>query len=447
MWAAFVKENSCYSVAEVGVWKGEFAASLLANCPAIKKYILIDSWRHLDGWNKPFNISDYEFEDVYRQAMDAVAFAREKVRVLRGMTLEVRDQIEDESLDFAYIDGDHSLRGIVIDAISMWPKIKVGGWLGGDDFTETVWQHSRDYEPSLVNPFMRYFADAVGEKLMIMPHGQFALQKTGGSGVRNGLGESAGCGLLPLLQDECSTRISCQSNLGANAAFPVRRFAKAVLRRVSRRFGEWENIRRTGAPFPKAISDTGLLFIHVPKSAGTSISLELYGFPIGHRCLEEWTGRYPFSSSRLHAFAVLRDPIQRFVSAFEFLKAGGMNKGDAEFARKHLRGFDSPETLALSLVDPKKFQDISTYWHFMPQTSFIEVNGRIPRSLKLFDFANLKPLEVWAAEKTKRSISIPDVNKKKSAQMNELHDNTARAIVEATYREDIELYRQVRQVQ
>ena len=54
-----------------------------------------------------------------------------KVVILRGRTKEVIDQVPDNSLDFAYIDGDHTLRGITIDLMNVLPKIKEGGIIGG----------------------------------------------------------------------------------------------------------------------------------------------------------------------------------------------------------------------------------------------------------------------------------------------------------------------------
>ena len=44
---------------------------------------------------------------------------------MRGRTKEVIDKIEDNSLDFPHIDGDHALRGITIDVIKFLPKIKM----------------------------------------------------------------------------------------------------------------------------------------------------------------------------------------------------------------------------------------------------------------------------------------------------------------------------------
>ena len=40
---------------------------------------------------------------------------------------------DDNSLDFVWIDGDHGADVVYNDLVNFWPKIKVGGTIGGDD--------------------------------------------------------------------------------------------------------------------------------------------------------------------------------------------------------------------------------------------------------------------------------------------------------------------------
>jgi hypothetical protein len=117
------------------------------------------------------------FDDVYAEAMEKTAFASRRVVVLRGRLKEVIDEIPDESLDFAYIDGDHTLRGITIDLIRLFPKMKRNGLIGGDDFTPNPWQHDTRFEPTLVCPFSIYFAEAMDIPIVALPFSQFLIQK------------------------------------------------------------------------------------------------------------------------------------------------------------------------------------------------------------------------------------------------------------------------------
>ena len=181
LWTRFVNETGAATVAEIGVYRGRFAARLLDDCPGIAKYYMVDPWRNLDDWNKPANTSDDVFEGYYRESMKRSAAHEAKRVVLRGTTVEVIDQVPDGSLDFAYIDGDHTLRGITVDLIRVFGKVRPGGWIGGDDFTPSIWQHGDAYEPTLVFPLAVHFAEAVGAHIYALPHRQFLIEKTADS--------------------------------------------------------------------------------------------------------------------------------------------------------------------------------------------------------------------------------------------------------------------------
>jgi hypothetical protein len=179
LWIRFLNATRVEQMAEVGVYKGDFAAALLENCESIQRYYLIDPWRHLEDWNKPANESDHRFEQYLAETRAKTDFAAEKRVILRGKTTEVVERIADAALDLAYIDGDHTLRGIAIDLVRLFPKVKTGGWIGGDDFSRSVWQHSTAFEPTLVFPFAVHFAEAVGARIYALPYSQFLIEKCG----------------------------------------------------------------------------------------------------------------------------------------------------------------------------------------------------------------------------------------------------------------------------
>lgn len=175
LWSKVIVELQMTSVVEVGVFRGLFARHILQACPKVDQYFMIDPWQHLDDWNKPANKSDTEFVEIKNEAMQNTAFARARTTVLEGKTSEVSDQIAQNSVDFGYIDGDHTLRGISIDLQCTWPKIKDGGILTGDDFCPSIWQHSPQFEPTFVFPMAVHFAEALGCVIYGLPFNQFAI--------------------------------------------------------------------------------------------------------------------------------------------------------------------------------------------------------------------------------------------------------------------------------
>jgi hypothetical protein len=74
----------------------------------------------------------------------------------------------------------------------------------------------------------------------------------------------------------------------------------------------------------EAVRRRKLIFVHVPRAAGTSIARTLYG----PRCTRHYSIRYfktvaPRFFAEADSFAVLRDPFDRFVSSYAFVRRGG----------------------------------------------------------------------------------------------------------------------------
>jgi len=180
LWETVIGTVQPRAMAEIGVWKGEFAARILSACPSVQSYYMVDPWASLPDWNKPWNVDSVTFADVYAEAMAVTEFAAGRRKVLRGRTTEVVPEIPDDSLDFVYVDGDHTLRGISIDLITMWDKVRPGGLIGGDDLCPSIWQHERNFEPTLIFPFVVYFAEARRAPIYLLDHYQFLIQKPDG---------------------------------------------------------------------------------------------------------------------------------------------------------------------------------------------------------------------------------------------------------------------------
>jgi hypothetical protein len=179
LWTNFLRHADARSVAEIGVWRGEFAETMLRSCPLVDRYYMIDAWRHLENWNKPANKSDKEFEEIMAEALRRTEFATKRRCILRGRTTEVLDRIPDQSLDFAYIDSDHTLRGITLDLNKILPKMRPNGWIGGDDFVPNIWQHAFRYEPTFVFPYAVYFAEAIEAIIYAPGFNQFLISLPG----------------------------------------------------------------------------------------------------------------------------------------------------------------------------------------------------------------------------------------------------------------------------
>ncbi|GAJ30602.1 sulfotransferase family 2 domain-containing protein [Acidomonas methanolica] len=74
----------------------------------------------------------------------------------------------------------------------------------------------------------------------------------------------------------------------------------------------------------EAVRRSRTLFIHVPKNAGTSINALLYGRVMRHETARYYHHVAPdLFRPDIVRFAIWRDPVERFLSAYDFARRGG----------------------------------------------------------------------------------------------------------------------------
>jgi len=109
------------------------------------------------------------------------------------------------------------------------------------------------------------------------------------------------------------------------------------------------------------------IFIHVPKTGGTSIShaLNLYG-----HCCHEPISKYPrYLTEKVFTFAFVRNPFDRILSAYNYLRGGYGNNGDTSWAQSNLSCFTDFNDFVREFETNKKLQ---SYIHFRSVFSFID---------------------------------------------------------------------------
>ncbi len=161
--------------AEVGVWQGDFSARILATARPARLH-LIDPWM----FNPAFPARAYGGGIARSQGdMDAIyqgvvrRFAdRSEVEIHRQTSLDAARELRAESLDWIYIDGDHSEEAVYNDLAAYFPKIKPGGLITGDDYD---WV-SKDGERAVKNAVDRFLAEFPSETRLIKGS-QFVLAK------------------------------------------------------------------------------------------------------------------------------------------------------------------------------------------------------------------------------------------------------------------------------
>jgi hypothetical protein len=111
--------------AEIGIELGRFSRLLCDTIPELK-LICVDPWQ-------AYSRNSQEREDKYYQnAKDRLE--GKNVEIMRMTSLEASQKVEDNSLDFVYIDALHDFDSVMMDLLLWNPKVKSGGIISGHDF-------------------------------------------------------------------------------------------------------------------------------------------------------------------------------------------------------------------------------------------------------------------------------------------------------------------------
>lgn len=181
------------------------------------------------------------------------------------------------------------------------------------------------------------------------------------------------------------------------------------------------------------------IFVHIPKCAGISVGQNLFGRCVAHSTITDYQIMFGEKIFKEYfKFTVVRNPWDRLVSAFHYMKAGGFDKHDADWANKHLAPFSEFDQFVNHLDTHREF----LRWHMIaPQCLWLKTpNGKIP-----FDYiGKLESLD-HDINTIRSSLNLPSDSVAKSNTSNRDRDyrlyytNKTRRIVEDIYKKDIQL--------
>ena len=137
---------------ELGVYEGEFSEHCYKSLD-LKRYTLVDFWEYdeysfvledapqMRGLRTVYN---QYFHNDPKQALRA-AYEKtrnrfedtHKVEVLKMDIAKAADRFSDGSLDFIYLDGNHTYEFVLRDLYTWFPKLRVGGLFACNDFFES----------------------------------------------------------------------------------------------------------------------------------------------------------------------------------------------------------------------------------------------------------------------------------------------------------------------
>ena len=188
--------------------------------------------------------------------------------------------------------------------------------------------------------------------------------------------------------------------------------------------------------------DNRCIFVHIPKAAGISVGTGLFGGATGnHLSVLEYQMIFNEGDfEQFFKFTFVRNPWDRAVSAYFFLKKGGRNQGDLLWSQHHLSEYRDFDAFVKGWLTEK---NVHSGRHFRPQYSYLCLPGK---SDPVVDFIGRYETLGTDYEIIRAKLGVGtalnsiNVTEGKQKDYRDYYSDETKEIVANVYRKDIELF-------
>lgn len=185
-----------------------------------------------------------------------------------------------------------------------------------------------------------------------------------------------------------------------------------------------------------------IIFIHVPKTAGTSIETML-GIETRHVPLSRY---YTWNAERADLawkFAVVRDPAERLHSAYNYLysQIGESEHIDVRWATEKLSGIETFETFLDRMFNRNFRAHIMRWTHFRPQMDWLcHKPGEGIALDRVFRFEKLDEGIEELRQRLDPTLKLPHLRKPRSKRVSKPLSDHHQELIHRLYRKDYEAF-------
>ena len=195
----------------------------------------------------------------------------------------------------------------------------------------------------------------------------------------------------------------------------------------------------------KPFDDNNCIFVHIPKTAGISVSKSLFGNAGGnHMTIDQY--QLVFSRNEFKTyfkFAFVRNPWDRLVSAYHFMKEGGFGADDQKWAEKNLAEYHDFGDFVKGWLNRKNIQSPSSVVHFLPQFKFVCTKDNVPAVDFIGYFENLEEDMAYIRDRlgiSGRELLFLNKTRSRRQDYRSYYTEETKNIVADVYREDVRIF-------
>lgn len=118
---------------EIGAWKGKSTSCMAVEIINSGKKIKFDVVDTFKGSTEHQNLPCIVNGTLYQEYLANIDTVKNYVNTIVGNSTHIAGMYTDNSLDFVFVDGDHTYEGVYNDIMAWLPKVKQGGYICGND--------------------------------------------------------------------------------------------------------------------------------------------------------------------------------------------------------------------------------------------------------------------------------------------------------------------------
>lgn len=119
--------------AEIGVEQGEYAEILLKSNPKLFLYS-VDAWKAYKGYRD--HTRQEKLDGFFEITKERLKPFFNRMKGYRSFSMDAVKKIDDEFLDFVYIDANHDFINVTQDIFYWSKKVRKGGIISGHDYVK-----------------------------------------------------------------------------------------------------------------------------------------------------------------------------------------------------------------------------------------------------------------------------------------------------------------------
>lgn len=192
--------------------------------------------------------------------------------------------------------------------------------------------------------------------------------------------------------------------------------------------------------YTEKFDKTKSIFIHIPKCAGSSLGKAIYNdAKIGHATADDYNYTNNSKFIQYYKFTIVRDPIERCYSAYNFIKSDKCSKSDKFFFNQHVakfKNFDDFVKKGLSKIHVQNFV------LFKPQVDFFSYKGVIKVN-QIFGLDNLQQDYLFLKRKFKIKSKLKVLNHTKNIKKKKIQTSNKNLIYKI-YKDDYLIFKNLK---